>query len=144
LDETVYVNTYAFEWNLGANAVTSIAIDFSAVTHAQVYAMRLDQSTAVLSQSVFSPAAPSAPPVLNLLSVGQPSHNGAVTTVVHGFSGDPGSVYAIEFKEVIDAPAWTSAGTYSTGNGTFSVSFNAAGDRRAAWSQKMFFRATRQ
>lgn len=144
LDEPVYVNTYAFEWNLGANPVTSIAIDFSAVTHAQVYAMRLDQSTAVLSQSVFSPAAPSAPPVLNLLSVGQPSHNGAVTTVVHGFSGDPGSVYAIEFKEVIDAPAWTSAGTYSTGNGTFSVSFNAAGDRRAAWSQKMFFRATRQ
>ncbi|MBU6183060.1 MAG: hypothetical protein KGR46_09660 [Verrucomicrobia bacterium] len=144
MDENVYVNTYAFEWSLGSTTTTSIAIDFSAVTHAQIYAMRLDQSTAVLNRSVFSAATPTRPPVLNLVSIGQPSHNGVNTTVVHGFQGDANSTYSIQYMESLESAVWTSAGTYSTGNGTFSVSFSAAGDRRAAWSQKMFFRATRQ
>lgn len=145
-EEPLYVNTYAFEWNLPVGSVTSLAIDFSAVTHAQIYEMRLDQSTAVLTQSVFdtTPPTPAAPPTLKLVSMGPPSLNGSNTTVVHGFQGDADATYLVEYKEALESPTWISAGAVSTGAGNFNVTFTASGDRRAAWSQKMFFRATRQ
>ena len=143
-DEPLYVNTYAFEWNLPVGSVSSIAIDFSAVTHAQIYGMRLDQSTAVLTQSVFGSAPVSAPPTLKLASLGTPFLNGSNTTVIHGFQGDAGATYLVEYREALESPTWISAGTISTGNGNFNVTFTIPGDRRAAWSQKMFFRATRQ
>lgn len=143
-EEPLYVNTYAFEWHLGSNATTSVAIDFSAVTHAQIYAMRLDQSTAVLTQSVFGYSPPSQPPALKMVSVGTPSFDGTNTTVAHSFLGDASASYLVEYMEALESSSWTSAGTYSTGNGTFSVTFSEAGDKRSAWSQKMFFRATRQ
>lgn len=44
--EPVYINTYLLQWDLTgiAEPITSFSIEFSAVEHAQVYAMRLDQS----------------------------------------------------------------------------------------------------
>lgn len=54
LDEPVYVNTWGFQWDVsGLGPINSIQIDFSAVTHAQIYAMRLDQSSATYTSSVF-------------------------------------------------------------------------------------------
>jgi hypothetical protein len=142
--EPLYVNTYAFEWNLSATAVSSIALDFSGATHAQIYTMRFDQSTAVLTRSVFGASAPTAPPTLKLVSMGNPGFNGSNTTVVHGFQGDTNANFTIQYKEALENPSWVTVGTVSTGNGTFNVTFTASGDRRAAWTQKMFFRATRQ
>lgn len=143
-EEPLNVNTYAFEWNLPVGSVSSIAIDFSAVTHAQIYGMRLDQSTAVLTQSVFGSVPVSTPPTLKLASLGTPFLNGSNTTVIHGFQGDVGATYLVEYRDALESPTWISAETVSTETGNFNVTFTASGDRRAAWSQKMFFRATRQ
>jgi hypothetical protein len=53
-EEPVYVNTWGFQWDIDpTETVTSLQIDFSAVTHAQIYAMRLDQSTQAYATSVF-------------------------------------------------------------------------------------------
>jgi hypothetical protein len=151
--EPLHVNTYAFEWNLEAGAANSVAIDFSAVTHAQIYGIRLDQTTAVYEGSVFDsdpldpPAEPpAAKPTLNLVEVGLPSYDAdfQITTVTHGFRGDANSSYLIEYKEALDSPMWISAGLVSTGNGTFNVPFSASADKRQAWSKRMFFRATKQ
>lgn len=143
-DEPLHLNTYAFEWILGSNATSAVEIEFSAVTHAQIYAIRLDQSTTLSGASVFGPVSPSTSPILSLVSVGRPTHDGTNTTIVLGFQGDVSASYAIEYNESLESSLWTSLGTYSTGNGTFSVTLTAGGDKRAAWSQKMFFRATRQ
>lgn len=142
--EPLYVNTHAFQWNLAPGSVASFAIEFGAVTHAQIYAMRLDQGAAAVAYDVFGAPPPSGPPMLGLVSVGTPVFNGTHTTVVHGFQGDPDSNFNMQYKEGIDSTAWVSAGTYSTGNGTFNATFSTSGDRRDAWGQKMFFRATRQ
>lgn len=54
-DEPVYVNTWAYQWNI-TEPITfdDYAIDFSAVTHAQVYALRLD-GTSVLQPNQVIP-----------------------------------------------------------------------------------------
>ena len=52
LDEPVYVNTWAFQWNLGSTPATSYTIDFSGVTHSQVYALRLDTTSLVYNTPV--------------------------------------------------------------------------------------------
>jgi hypothetical protein len=43
---TVYLNTYALQWDLSgvAEDITEFSISFTGVQHAQVYAMQLDQS----------------------------------------------------------------------------------------------------
>ena len=51
-DDPVYVNTWAFQWNVASNALDTLAIDFSAVTHAQVYAMRMDGTSVLQSAPV--------------------------------------------------------------------------------------------
>jgi hypothetical protein len=44
-DEPVYINTYLLQWNLAdAAGITAISVSFTAVQHAQLYALRLDQS----------------------------------------------------------------------------------------------------
>lgn len=54
-DEPLYLNTWGFQWDVSAlGTITSIQIDFSAVTHAQIYAMRLDQSSTAYTSSVFT------------------------------------------------------------------------------------------
>lgn len=64
-DEPVYVNTWAYQWNLtNSPAVSSLAINFSPVTHSQVYALRLDGTT-VLQNTAVVPE----PAVVHLLAV---------------------------------------------------------------------------
>jgi hypothetical protein len=53
LDEPVYVNTRGYQWDVSSlGAVTSFAIDFSGVTHSQIYGLQLDQSSSVFSTAV--------------------------------------------------------------------------------------------
>lgn len=48
VDEPVYVNTWGYQWDISSfGPVTSFTIDFSGVTHSQVYALQLDQSSAL-------------------------------------------------------------------------------------------------
>lgn len=64
-DEPVYINTWAYQWNVpSAVSITNYAIDFSAVTHAQVYALRWD-STSVLQSTPVIPE----PSTLGLLAL---------------------------------------------------------------------------
>jgi len=54
-EEPVFVNTWGFQWDVSdLSTINSIQIDFSAVTHAQIYSMRLDQSTQTYTSSVFN------------------------------------------------------------------------------------------
>lgn len=54
-DEPLYINTWGFQWNVSnLGTINTIQIDFSAVTHAQIYSMRLDQSTEAYPSSVFN------------------------------------------------------------------------------------------
>lgn len=65
-DEPVWVNTWAYQWNLsGSPVVSSYALNFSAVTHAQVYALRVD-GTSVLQSAAVVPE----PGVFHLLAIG--------------------------------------------------------------------------
>jgi len=53
LDEPVYVNTRGYQWDVSSlGAVTSFSIDFSGVTHSQIYGLQLDQSSSVFSTAV--------------------------------------------------------------------------------------------
>jgi hypothetical protein len=56
-DEPVYVNTWAFQWNLtNTSPINSYAVDFSAVTHSQVYALRWDSTSILQNQVVPEPS----------------------------------------------------------------------------------------
>jgi hypothetical protein len=56
-EEPVYVNTWAFQWNITNSAIiTNYSIDFSAVTHSQVYALRWDSTTVLQGQVVPEPS----------------------------------------------------------------------------------------
>ncbi len=54
LPEPVYVNTWGFQWDVSTfgGPITSLSIEFSGVTHSQVYALQLDQSTGVYNTSL--------------------------------------------------------------------------------------------
>lgn len=56
-EETVYINTYALQWDLSAVAedITGFSISFTGVQHGQLYAMQLDQSDTYV-QAVPEPA----------------------------------------------------------------------------------------
>lgn len=46
LDEPVYVNTWGYQWDVSTlGPISSFTIDFSGVTHAQIYELQLDQSS---------------------------------------------------------------------------------------------------
>ena len=52
-DEPVWINTLAYQWNItNASSITNYHIDFSGVTHSQVYAMRWDSTTILQSTPV--------------------------------------------------------------------------------------------
>lgn len=52
-DEPVWINTLAYQWNItNASSITNYHIDFSGVTHSQVYAMRWDSTTVLQSTPV--------------------------------------------------------------------------------------------
>ena len=53
LNEPVYVNTRGYQWDVSSlGAVTTFSIDFSGVTHSQIYGLQLDQSSSVFSSAV--------------------------------------------------------------------------------------------
>ena len=139
LDEPVYVNTWAFQWNLtNAPSITSFAIDFSCVTHSQVYQLRVDQSSVLQSSQLIV-----SPPSLALLSKGSPQYDSLnnTTSMTHTFSATPGRSIDIEYSQDLTASTWPTKTQITTGTGNFSVTFTESGDRRSAWSQRMFFRA---
>lgn len=134
-DEPVYVNTWGFEWHVPASpAVTSLAIDFSAVAHAQIYQIRLDQSATVTS-GVFLPE-------LAMGARGTPSFNGSTTSVTHSFRATPGALLQVDYRDDLGSGTWTSAGLQIVDNeGNLSVNFSRSGDHLGSWSRRMFFRA---
>ena len=139
LDEPVYVNTWAFQWNLtNPPSITSFAVDFSCVTHSQVYQLRVDQSSVLQSSQLIV-----SPPSLALLSTGSPQYysQNNTTSMTHTFSATPGRSIDIEYSQDLTAPTWPIKTQITTGTGNFSVTFTESGDRRSAWSQRMFFRA---
>lgn len=74
LDEPVYVNTWAYQWNFGpSNGFETLYIDFSGVTHSQVYALRLDGTTVLQSTPVIPE--PSTLALLVLAASGLAAYN---------------------------------------------------------------------
>ncbi len=59
-DEPIYRNTYALQWDLNgiADPITSFSVSFTGVQHAQLLSLQLDQSDAVLANSVLPAAVP--------------------------------------------------------------------------------------
>jgi hypothetical protein len=52
-DEPVYINTWAYQWNFNTtDSFDTLAIDFSGVTHSQIYALRMDGTSAFQSTPV--------------------------------------------------------------------------------------------
>jgi hypothetical protein len=72
LEEPVYVNTWAFQYNLTNASINNYHVDFSAVTHAQVYAIRWDSSSMVYNTPVVPE--PSVVWLLSLSAMGLLSH----------------------------------------------------------------------
>lgn len=139
-EEPVYVNTWAFQWNLAeGTTVASFQIEFSAVTHAQVYALQLDQTSALQTQQVFSNFKP--PPQIRLVSVGAPEFDGLSTFMTHTFSGPAGKTIDLEYSTDLNAATWPVKPGVSTGEGNFLVTITASGDQRPDWGRRMFFRA---
>ena len=135
-EEPVYVKTIGYQWNVPSiGPVNSIQIEFSAVTHAQIYEIRLDQTDVVQSRSVFIPG------FMQLAGIGTPQSDGTNTTVTHSFYGPPSSRIVVEYSESAGQSPWTASEPVETDAGNFNVTFSAGGDRRAAWSRNMFFRA---
>ena len=136
----IYINTWAFQWNLDQGVtVESFQIEFSAVTHAQVYALQLDQTSVLQSQQVF--AKNELPPQIKLVSVGLPASSGLQTFVTHTFEGPADQTIDIEFSANLALSNWGVKSGVSTGDGTFDVTFTASGDLRETWRKGMFFRA---
>jgi len=138
LDEPVFVNTWGFQWDVSSlGPMSSLEIDFSAVTHAQIYEVRLDQSDVAASGVVFVPR------FLALAGMGTPFYDEieSSTSVTHSFAGPPASTLIVEYSEYAGQSTWTPSAPVETGSGSFHVTFTAPGDRRAAWSRSMFFRA---
>ena len=139
-DEPVYVNTWAFQWNLDpAVASQPFQIEFSAVTHAQVYALQLDQTSVLQPQQIF--ANNQLPPEIKLVSIEIPEFSGLQTSVTHTFEGPPNQTIDIGYSADLASSNWQIKSGVATGNGTFTVIFNASGDQREIWRRRMFFRA---
>ena len=139
-EEPVYVNTWAFQWNLESGiAVSSFQIEFSCVTHAQVYGLQLDQSSDLQPQQIF--AANEPPPQIELVSLGTPEFSGLQTFMTLTFAGPVGKTIDLEYSPNLAPGSWVVKNGVSTGTGEFLVNFTANGDQRASWSQRMFFRA---
>lgn len=142
LFEPLIIKTLAFQWSLtNTLSVTSFAVEFSCVTHSQIYALRLDQSSTLQSAQVFSTS--SEPPQISLLALGSPQFDSSkgVTSITHSFTGPTNKTIDIEFCSNLSIPSWSTNTGIVTGTGVFTNTFSGPGDQRAAWSGKMFFRA---
>jgi hypothetical protein len=135
----IYINTWAFQWNLDpAVTIQPFQIEFSAVTHAQVYALQLDQTSVLQPQQVF--ANNQLPPQIKLVSTGIPVFNGSETLVTHTFEGPENQTIDLEFSASLALSNWDVKSGVSTEDGTFDVTFAASGDLREIWRKGMFFR----
>lgn len=133
-EEPVYVRIWGFQWDIDEGVgVSQLAIDFSAVTHAQVYEVQLDQTDALQSSPVFVPSN------FEIVAPGSPTFDGTSTQVTVSFAAEAEKDLAIYFSgdlslDLVAAPV-------STGTGEFEVTFHSLGDHRAEWAQHMFFSA---
>jgi len=142
-DEPIYVNTWVFQWNV-TNAVSSFQIEFSAVTHAQIYALQLDQVSVLQNYQVLkdpAPSVPSGPPSLQLLARGNPVFNNTSTIITNTFRSQTNQTLDLEYSPSLNPASWTRVNNLATGSGDFSVAFTNAGDWRTNWNQRMYFRA---
>ena len=136
----IYINTWAFQWNLDQGfTVGSFQIEFSAVTHAQVYALQLDQTSVLQSQKVF--ANNQLPPQIKLGSIGLPEFRDLQTFVTHTFEGPPNQTIDIGYSADLASSNWQSKSGVATDDGRFTVIFEESGDQREIWRRRMFFRA---
>lgn len=117
-EEPVYVKTWAYQWNVGnLGAISSIQIDFSAVTHAQIYAMRLDQTSVLQSNNVFDAASPA--PVLSLSGTGLAFGNVVVgssktgTLTIRNTGNAPLTLNSISYPSTAFTGSWS--GTIAAG-----------------------------
>lgn len=119
-EEPVYITTWGFQWdtsNLGA--INSIQIDFSVVTHAQIYSMRLDQSTQAYASSVFDGGGTTETRVIELsgnlafgnLVVGQSDTR---TLTINNTGNAPLTVSSISFPSPVFSGDWS--GTIPAGS----------------------------
>ena len=136
----IYINTWAFQWNLDQGVTVDLfQIEFSAVTHAQVYALQLDQTSVLQPQQIF--AKNQLPPEIKLVSIGLPEFRDLQTSVTHSFEGPQNQTIDIEYSADLASSNWQIKSGVATGDGRFTLTFNASGDQREIWRRKMFFRA---
>jgi hypothetical protein len=135
-EEPVYVNSWGFQWNVnGLGPITSVEIDFSGVTHSQIYRLRLDQAEALVTKNIFLPE-------FQLSARGAPSFDGESTSVTHRFVSSPDAALDVEFRPTLSGPWLVSPGPHTTGpDGAVDVVFTQPGDHRTIWARSMFFRA---
>jgi hypothetical protein len=135
--EDLYLNTYRYEWDVSLIQVpiTKVEIQMSAVQHAQIYALQVDQGGVATN--------PTYPPPLKILSVGPVSYQDNKTSVSVTFQGESGRSYVTEYNEGLTSSGWSSNGvSVSTGsNGAFTHTFQTTGDHQVAWQRQLFFRA---
>jgi hypothetical protein len=136
----IYINTWAFQWNLDQGVTVDLfQIEFSAVTHAQVYALQLDQTSVLQSQQIF--ANNQLPPEIKLVTIGLPEFRDLQTFVTHTFEGPPNQTIDIGYSADLASSNWQSKSGVATDDGRFTVTFDASGDQREIWRRRMFFRA---
>jgi hypothetical protein len=132
-----YKNTYRYEWDVSLIQVpiTKVEIQMSAVQHAQIYALQVDQGGVATN--------PTYPPPLKILSVGPVSYQDNKTSVSVTFQGESGRSYVMDYNEGLTSSGWSSNGaSVNTGsNGTFTHTFQTTGDHQVAWQRQLFFRA---
>jgi hypothetical protein len=135
-DEPVYVNSWGFQWNVnGLGPITSVEIDFSGVTHSQIYRLRLDQAETLVTKNIFLPEF--QPSVR-----GTPVFDGSETSVTHRFATSPDAVLDVEFQPTLAGPWLVAPGPHTAGpDGTVDIVFTQPGDHRTTWTRSMFFRA---
>jgi hypothetical protein len=129
-EEPVYVKTWAFQWNVAnLGTINSIQIEFSAVTHAQIYSMRLDQTSVLQSNNVFEPN--SSVPVINLSGSGLGFGNVVVgstktgTLTIQNTGTAALTVTNISYPSPVFTGAWS--GTVAAGaSQNVTVTFNPA------------------
>jgi len=109
--------------------INSIQIDFSAVTHAQIYAMRLDQTSVLQPNNVFEPN--STAPVINLSGAGLGFGNVLVgssktgTLTIQNTGTSALTVSNIAYPSAVFSGSWN--GTIAAGASTnLLVTFNPA------------------
>jgi hypothetical protein len=88
------------------------------------------------------PTAPASLPKFQIATIGTALLSGNSTTVTHGFTGEPGATFNLQYTGELTQP-WETLPGLSTGNGTFNIEFTKPGDHRQDWNGSMFFRAVR-